>query len=84
MIMTHEQWLVDYAHDVVRWLDRLYGKHTCPKRRWLEQAAVAIATETTPPPAPKEGNTDREWRAASARLDTLTRMYDTHRKKAHA
>ena len=83
MTTTSHKWLLDYAYEVSRWLHRLYGNSTCPKRTWIEQVAVALIRQEPPPPAPKEGNTDRAWRAAPARLSTLETIYIKHRPKGN-
>lgn len=78
MTPANQRWVIEYAKQVDRWLTQLYGKHTDPKRDWIADAAIALLRQQPPPPPPNEGKTQRPWRAAQARLETLQRIYNQH------
>lgn len=57
--------------NVKLWLDRFMGKHKCAKRLWLEEVACSLANNRPLPAIIKEGNTNRDWRAAHSRIETI-------------
>lgn len=59
--------------EVINWLLMLHGK---PKkwgnRGWfIWESALAIVNEQPMPPVIKEGSTNRDWRAAADRINTI-------------
>lgn len=47
-----------------------------PKVAWMRATADALQHGTELPPVPREGKTTRPWRAAVARVETITRLLD--------
>lgn len=64
---------------IKKWLVQIYGNNPCfydKKFYWIWDTAVAMVEGTKLPAIPKEGNTNRDWRAAQSRIDTIKRILE--------
>jgi hypothetical protein len=59
---------------VAQWHMEIYGKHIDDKRVWMFAWAHCYVNGLPLPDAPKEGKTQRIWRAAPNRIDTMKRL----------
>jgi len=56
---------------IAEWHMTLYGKHIDRKRIWMFAWAHCYVNNLPLPDMPKEGKSQRTWRAASARIETM-------------
>jgi hypothetical protein len=64
---------------VLAWDKVIHGRRLPSKRsQYCLAAALAIVNETPMPPVPFEGNTNKPWRSAPARVETIKRILAQH------
>ena len=61
---------------IAEWLVKIHGKpKSWGKRGWfIWETALAIVNDELLPPVIKEGSTNRDWRAAGDRIDSVRRI----------